>query len=185
MDIRRARLWEWLAAGFGVTMVVAPFLGWYEVCLRGVPGTKSCRPAALTGWEAFAIADVIMLLAGGAAMAVLVLTITHRTPAVPIALTALGVLVSAVAAVLALLSLVAEPEGGANALLAGAWIGTGAAIGLTVSMLAAMTDERPRLAGSPGERRTPAVRTLRLSSSARDRSARGRNAAGGQPGGAA
>jgi len=183
MDLRRARKWEWLAAAFGVAMVVAPFLGWYEVCVRGSRGASSCRPAALSGWEAFAIADVIMLLPGGTAIAVLALTVTHRTPAVPIALTALGALVSVVAAVLAHLSFIAEPEGGANALLAGAWIGTGAAVGLTVSMLAAMTDERPRLSGSATQQRAPEVRKLHLSSSVGGGGTR--KAAGGHPGGAA
>jgi hypothetical protein len=179
MDLRRARIWEWLTAGFGALVAVAPFLGWYEVCADGSPAASACRTTALTGWEAFAVADVVMVLAGTVGVAVLVLTLTHRTPAVPIALTSLGALVAIVAAALALLALVAEPEGGASGLLAGAWLGAAAAVGLVVAMLAAMRDERVGHARGAREETSPEVRALRLSSSPGTASAADRPGSGG------
>ena len=165
MDLRRARIGEWLSGGLGACLVVSLFLPWYcaSAARAGCPAGERA-----SGWEALAVVDLVLLAAGAIALAALVLTLTQRTPAVPLAVTSLGVLVALVAAVLAVVRLVAAPDpagGEASVPLLGAWLGTGAALGLIASLLAAVRDER-----IPSERRTAeqqavGVRTLSVSGS--------------------
>lgn len=167
MDLRRARVGEWLSGGVGVCLVISLFLPWYctSAAQSGCPAAEKT-----SGWEALAIVDLVLLAAAAIAVAALVLTLTQRTPAVPLAVTSLGVVVALVAAVAAVVRLVAVPDltgsgGQASVRLIGAWVGTGAALGLLASLLAAVRDER-----IPSERRTAdqqaaAARTLSVSKS--------------------
>jgi hypothetical protein len=163
MDVRRARIGEWLSGGLGAALVLSLFLPWY--CS---PDSRSgCERAS--GWESFAVVDLVVLAAGAIAVAALVLTLTQRTPALPLAVTSLGAFVALAGAVLAVVRLAAPPDltgaGGeaASVRLIGAWLGAGAALGLLGSLLAAVRDERipsePRMA----EEQAAAVRTISLS----------------------
>ena len=170
MDLRRARIGEWLSGGLGVALVLSLFLPWY--C---TPDSRSaCFPGeGASGWEAFAVVDLVLLVAGASGVAALILTLTQRTPALPLAVTSLGVLVALAAAVLAVVRLVAEPDltgaGGeaAPARLLGAWLGAGAALGLLASLLAAVRDERIPSEPRTAEEQAAAVRTLSVSGSSR------------------
>ncbi len=165
MDRRRARIGEWVSGGLGACLVVSIFLPWY--CS---PSARSGCSAGekVPGWEAFAVVDLVLLAAGATAMAALVLTLTQRTPALPLAVTSLGVFVALVAAVLAVVRLVAAPDltgpgGEAPIRLLGAWLGAGAALGLLASLLAAVRDERIPSERRTAEQQAAGVRTISVS----------------------
>lgn len=171
MDLRRARIQDWLTGALGAVLVVSLFLEWYRAC--ATPGCGS-GPVA-SAWSAFAAVDVILALAGLSAIAALVLTLVQRAPALPLALTSLGVIVTAVALVLVLIRLIAAPtiaggeSGAGTALLFGAWVGAGVTAGLLAAMLASIRDERTAAPPRSVEEQTAAVRTLNLSGATGDR----------------
>lgn len=164
MDLRRARIQDWLVGWLGALLVASLFLGWYR-------GAR----AAVSAWQAFALIDVFLLVTGLVAMVALVLTLAHRTPAVPLALTSLGIFVALPAAILAAIRLIVVPDlpgaaaGGDVSRLLGAWVGTGAALGLLAAMLASIRDERTPVPPRTLEEQAAAVRTLSLSSNDRER----------------
>lgn len=168
MDVRRARIGEWLSGGLGAAVFLSLFLPWY--C---TPDTRSecAADEGISGWESFAVVDLVLLAAGALAVAALVLTLTQRTPALPLAVTSLAVVVALAAAVLAVVRLVAAPDltgaGGeaAPVRLLGAWLGAGAALGLLASLLAAVRDERIPSEPRTGEEQASAVRSLSVSGS--------------------
>jgi hypothetical protein len=147
--------------GLGVLLVASLFVGWFRSCPAG-----ECRGSATSAWEAFAVADVVMCVAGVLAVLALVLTLVQRTPALPLALTSVGVFVALAAAVCAVVRLIAPGEGPETARLVGAWLGSGVAVGLLAAMLASIRDERTPAPARSLEEQERAVRTLRLSSSA-------------------
>jgi hypothetical protein len=168
VDLRRARIGEWLTGAFALGLLVATFLPWYA-CGGGAAGAlDACGPdLTATGWSALNGTDVVLTLAALVGLLALVLTVTHRTHALPLAVTSLGVPVAGVAAVLALLALLLPPEsvgqgGEAGTRLVGAWLGTGAALGLLSSMLAAIRDERAPVTGGREGGTSPEPRTLTL-----------------------
>jgi hypothetical protein len=152
----------------GATLVLSLFLPWY--C---APDSRSeCGPGqGASGWEAFAVVDLVLLAAGAIAVAALVLTLTQRTPAVPLAVTTLSVFVALAAAALAVVRLVAAPDlGGAGGdaapvRLLGSWLGAGAALGLLASLLAAIRDERIPSEGRTADQQAAAVPILSVSGS--------------------
>jgi len=166
MDLRRARFGEWLSGGVGVCLVVSLFLPWY---CTSAAGSECSAGEKASGWEALAVVDLVLLAAGAIAVAALVLTLTQRTPAVPLAVTSLGVFVALLAAVAAVVRLVAVPDlaggGQASVRLIGAWVGTGAALGLLASLLAAVRDERIPSERRTAEQQAAGVRTLSVSGS--------------------
>nr|MBA3422286.1 hypothetical protein [Thermoleophilaceae bacterium] len=107
MDLRRPRIGEWLSGGLGAALVISLFLPWY--CTSD-SHSECSRGEGVSGFDAFAVVDVVLLAAGAIAVAALVLTLTQRTPAVPLAVTSLGVFVALAAAVLAVVRLVAAPD---------------------------------------------------------------------------
>lgn len=170
--------------GLGGLLVVSLFLPWYSGCgtrseeVGGAAGTVlNCRAGGdglgepFSAWSAFAVVDVVLAATGAVAVLALLLTLIQRTPAVPLALTSLGTPLAAVAAVLALIRVLAPPgavqaaAGGSVWSLPGAWIGTGAALGLLAAMLASIRDERTPVPSWTLEEQAAAVRTLSLSTS--------------------
>ena len=173
VDLRRARIGEWLIGAFAVALLVATFLPWYA-CGRGAAGADGACGADLTatGWEALGGADVVLALAALVGLLALALTVAQRTPALPLAVTSLEVVVAGVAAVLAGLALLLAPEsvgegGAAGTRLVGAWLGACAALGLLASALAAIRDERVPVTGGGDGGSSPEPRMLTLSSSSR------------------
>jgi hypothetical protein len=140
MDLRRLRAGEVLLSVAGAALLAALFLPWY--------GSESTG-GTLTGWEAFSVLDLVLVLAAAAALSVGVVTASQRVPAVPIALDALVKLVGLVALVLVALRAVFLPDG-AEGREAGLWIALAGAAGIVVSGAVAMRDERL----SPPERPT-------------------------------
>ena len=129
MDTRRLRLQEWAAGAFGVVLLGSTFLHWY-----GSGRTK--RDA----WQSFGALDVMLAFAGLMAIALAVVTVAHRTQAVPVAIGSLLVLIGLAATVWVAIR-TASPPGGLDR-EAGVWIGLAACLGITLSALASVRDER-------------------------------------------
>ncbi len=150
MDLRRLRAGEWLAAVSGVALIASLFLPCYEGGFDGFGGYSGGDPV-FTAWEAFAVLDVVFAIGGLLGAAVLVVTASQRTPALPVALQATGVLVGTIVTALVLYRLIDVPglETGSAAEAytdeqrrVGLWLGVLAALGLTAGSFLAMRDER-------------------------------------------
>jgi len=139
MDLRRVRTWDSLTGLAGLVLLVSLFLPWYSA------GGQNA-----TGWESFTVIDVILALAALAGIALLVVTATQRTAAIPQAVASSIPSILLVAAVLAIIRLLNLP-GDADTREAGVWIGTVAALALFAFDVKAMRDKtfpaamRPRL----------------------------------------
>jgi carbon starvation protein CstA len=132
MDLRRLRVGEWVVGVSGLALLVALFLPWYG--------------GARTGWEAFAVVDVILAAIALAAIAVPLVTATHRVPAIPLAVESLTALAGMVGLLLVLVRVLNLP-GDAHGREWGLWVALAAALGIVAGCLVAMRDERRSPAG--------------------------------------
>ena len=130
----RLRSGEALAAAGGLALVVVMFLGWY---------TEGDR--ALSAWEAFSVADVLLLLAALLPLALAVATVTQRTPAVPVGLGVLTLATALIVGLVLLYRILNEP--GPDDLVEvriGAWLGLLCLALVAAGAWIAVEDERPR-----------------------------------------
>ena len=162
MDLRRLRAGEWVAAASGVVLIVSLFLPWYEGTFGVSFGRSRPEDPDFTAWEAFSVLDVVFALAGLLGIAVLVVTATQRTPALPVAVEALLTLVGLAVTALALYRLISIPDVAAfspdgryrgeffpeQERRIGPWLALVGALGLTAGSLLAARDER---LSRPGE----------------------------------
>ncbi len=136
MDLRRLRAGEWIAGGAGVVLLVSLFLPWYgpgEV--TALAGVRCDRPAA-----------------GGlaaAAIALVPVTASQRTPSVAIAYEALLTLAAMVGVLIVLLRVINLPAGADAALRRRCGWRWRPRSALVVAGLVAMRDERRSDAASP------------------------------------
>jgi hypothetical protein len=130
MDLRRVRRWEWLTGLAGVVLLVSLFLPWY-----GAGGVT------VNAWDAFAVNDVILALAGLAAVALPVVAAAQRTSSLPQAMTNLLVWLALVAAVVAVVRLLDAPGAGGATREAGAWLGAAAAVAIFAFNWRSMRDK--------------------------------------------
>jgi hypothetical protein len=130
VDLRRLRLQEYLAGGFGVLLLVATFLAWY-----GDDGSTA------NAWETFGALDVMLAVVGLMAIALAVVAAAHRAQAVSVAIGSLLVLVGLVTSVW-LAFRVARTPGGFPDREIGAWLGLAGCLGATGSALWSIRDDR-------------------------------------------
>jgi len=141
MDLRRLRAGEWIVALSGVSLFVSLFLPWFD-------GGRSA-------WEALGATDLLLTVIAATTLGLVVVTATHRVPAVPIALEAIVTVLGVVAVVLILVR-VLSPGGGREW---GLWLALAAAVGLTAGAWTGVRDDRMAAAPSPPEIETlPAPR---------------------------
>jgi hypothetical protein len=136
MNLRWLKPGDWLAGLGGLALLVSLFLPWYSVTGVG---------RDLTGWQSFAVIDVLLALAALVGIALAVSTALRRTPAVPVALGVIGGPVGALATLLVLIRLLDPP--GPNELLdpgAGVWIALAGALALAAGAWWSLGDERNR-----------------------------------------
>jgi hypothetical protein len=131
VDLRRVRVWDWLAAIAGGVLIVSLFLHWYKL-----------GDTTASGWEAFSVIDLFVLFAGLVGLTVLVATATQRTASVPQTVASLSILPGLVALVLVVFRVLDPPGSGGVTREAGAWIGLVAALTLFFSCWRAMRDQR-------------------------------------------
>jgi hypothetical protein len=139
---------DWAVGLCGAVLIGSLWLPWYQ------------RPADATGWTAYApippigsfnawqslaLNDVLLFIAGGLGIAVLIASLTQSSGAIPIAGSVFAALAGIIATILTLVRLIWPPDGLDRA--AGVWIGTAAALGLAVTGLLSMRDERRGAAG--------------------------------------
>ena len=141
MALRRLRTGEWITAISGVVHVVSLSQPWY-----------SAGEDDVSAFEAYGVADVLLLLLGLLAVGLLVLTAIQRTAAVGVASDALLTLVAGVVlvvAVLRALNLPGDLETIGAERAAFLWVGLAATLGVLVGAVIAMRDER---LSKPGRR---------------------------------
>jgi hypothetical protein len=114
VSLRRLRAGEWLALFAAVALVVSLFLPWYDDS---------------SGFEAFTVVDILLVLVAAVAMALPVLQATRRSPALPVGFGVLTVVTGAIGTLLALWRLIDAP--GPGDVSAGAWLGFVAVVALT------------------------------------------------------
>jgi hypothetical protein len=148
--VSRLRPGDLLAGLAGVALLVSLFLTWYTVVLpTGNPDAPALN-LEVTGWEAFAVIDILLALAAAVGIAVAVVTALRRTPALPVALGVIAVLAGALATLLVVIRILNQP--GPNEFVEvaiGAWLGLAGAMGLVAGGWWATADERNRGVPAP------------------------------------
>lgn len=148
MDLRRLRAGEILLAASGLLLLVSLFLPWYDTgAPEGAAATAGWTAyvpfatASLSGWEALGVIDVLLALVALSAISVPVATAWMRVAAVPVALDALVTLFGLFGLVLMLFRVLSLPDGAAGR-DAGLWLALAGALGIVVSAVISMRDER-------------------------------------------
>jgi uncharacterized membrane protein HdeD (DUF308 family) len=144
MRLTRIRLGELLATVGTACVVVALTLPWYENA-----------EGKLDAWSTFGPAVVLLMLAAIAALALLLATVTERTPALPVAAAVWGVLFGLVAVIAAIVRVLERPDH-ATSLCAGAWLALVGAVAVLFGAWLSIRDERT----SRYEPATPKARTV-------------------------
>lgn len=108
MDFRRLRIGELVAGAGGVLLIVALLVPWYtHDVATSFAGTLDLD--SQTGFEALAVADVVLGVVAVAAIGLVITTAAERTVAIPIAYASLLALAGLVAVALVLAHLGASP----------------------------------------------------------------------------
>jgi hypothetical protein len=132
---------ELFAAVAAAALLVITFLDWY--------GTRG-REAGLNAWQAFSLLDLLLGLVIVCGLALTLLNIAGRGPAVPVALGVITSTLGLAATLLVLYRILNQP--GPNDVIevrAGAWLGLGAVAALFGGAWWSMSDETPRPADPP------------------------------------
>jgi len=111
----RLRAADLTAGAGGAALLASLFLHWY----RRPPGE-------VTGWQAFAVLDLVLAALALVPLALVVLQATRTSPALPVAFSVLSVVAGALAALLVALRLAFPPDAAGREL--GAWLALLAAL---------------------------------------------------------
>lgn len=146
---------DWATGFFGAALIGLLWAPWYDGSRAeaftgaGGPGIVGVRHS-FTAWQAMSVDDVILLIAGVTALALVAFTVMYSTAAVPIAAAVFATWLGLIAAVLAVIRLIFPPDlgPGPTGREAGVWLGAAAAIGVAVSAALNMRGERRSAPGS-------------------------------------
>jgi prepilin signal peptidase PulO-like enzyme (type II secretory pathway) len=130
MKISRMRLGELAVLAGAVCVIVALSMSWY----RGPAGN-------LSAWDTFGPAVVLLMLAALAGLALVLTTVTERSPALPVAAAVWGTFFGVIGVIAALVRLLERPQN-ASALCAGAWLAFVGALLIAGGSWQSMRDER-------------------------------------------
>ncbi len=145
MNVKPPRLGEVIAGAAGLVLLASLFLPWY-----------GSDEASLTGWQSFAVLDLVLVIVAATGLALPALEATQRTPAVAVAWSAVTFLVAVVALAVVgyrMLDLPSSAQG--LALRPGALVGVAGAAALVLGALLSMRDDRVHAGG--GSTGTPDV----------------------------
>jgi hypothetical protein len=131
IDWHRLRPADLLAGGSGLLLAIALFLPWY-----GFGGMRE------DAWQALTLTEIPAALAALGALALVVATVTQRSPAVPLAI-AVATATIALVAVIAIAVRAGVTPAGASERCYGLWVGLAAALLVLVAALLSLRDERP------------------------------------------
>jgi hypothetical protein len=130
MSLSRLRLGELLALVGAVAVILALFEPWYEGPL-----------GSLDAWDTFGPAIVLLLAAVSGALALVISTLTERSPALPVSMAVWSVLLGSIAVIAAVVRVIERPDH-ATALCVGAWLALGGAIAILAGAWQSLRDER-------------------------------------------
>lgn len=136
MRLARARAGELLALAGAICTVVALFERNYE----GPSG-------ALDAWDTFGLGVVLLLLASAAAIALFVLTVLERSPALPVAAEVSTSALALAASIAAVVRVLERPDGATEVCL-GAWLALAGALAMLLGSWQSMRDEHSSLYSS-------------------------------------
>ena len=117
LDLDRLSRWEKIAGVAAVALVLSLFAPWYSLQERGVAtGSSRFRDDApgLSGWEAFAVIDILLLGLGVAVVAPLAARALSRPVKLPAPGSVVVLAAGALAALLIALRLIDQPDGGVS-----------------------------------------------------------------------
>ena len=132
---------EMVAGGAALALLVVSFLDWYA---------PSGRADGLSAWSAFSVVDVLLAAVVALGLAVLVLQVAGRGPALPVAFEVVTITLSLATTLLVLYRILDQP--GPNDTIevsAGAWLGLTAVAAVFWGSWRALADERSRPADPP------------------------------------
>lgn len=154
MNLTRLRLGELLALGGAVALVVLSFLPWYH-----------SPTGDLSAWDVFGVTDVLIVIAVVPALALAVVNVTERSPALPVLVEVFAVVLALPACVAIAVRLLDKPDH-ATSLAPASWLSLIAALAIFAGSWQAMRDEHhdlyepvdppPRPAPSPPAASDPA-----------------------------
>ena len=168
MERNRLRPGEAIAGACGVALFAVMFLPWYEIGgnVSGPIAVEFRAAAARRGvdltrdaWQSFAAVDVVLAIAALAAVGLVLLTLTQRSVALPVASSVLVAVLGLVAALLVLIRLIDQPSLQVltvkvpdSLIETRVWAYVGLALcgGIAVGGFLAMADEGERLAAAEG-----------------------------------
>ena len=123
---------ELLAGAAGVVLLVDTFLPWFQF-----------RSGKLNAWQSFTVTEVVIAAAVVMAFALVVLTLTARTTAAPVAAAVWTTLVGLIATIWVLVRVLASP-GGALENCYGSWLGLAATVAILVAAWLSIRDAAAR-----------------------------------------
>jgi hypothetical protein len=131
VSLRRLRAGELLAAAGAACVIVALLEPWYQG-----PAGK------LDAWDTFGPAVLLLLVAAGAALALVLSTLTERSAAVPVAIAVWSVPIGLVAVIAGVVRLLERPQH-ATEVCAGAPLALAGAVAILLGAWLSLRDERP------------------------------------------
>ena len=110
MDLSRLRHGELIAGLGGVALLVVMFLPWYSAGGSAeFQGQNIEVSLDFSAWEAFSVTDVILALTALAGIGLAVLTAARRSPALPVAASAITTTLAALATLLVFYRILNQP----------------------------------------------------------------------------
>lgn len=139
--MRRLRSGELLAGAAALVLLAASFLDWYVP--RG-------RAAGVNAWSAFTVLDLLLAVVIALGVAVLILQVAGRGPALPVAVEVVTITLALATTLLVAYRLLDQPgPNDAIEVAAGAWLGLLAVAAVFLGAWRALGDERARPADPP------------------------------------
>jgi hypothetical protein len=137
----RVRSGDYVAGAAGAVLLLSTFLEWYTV--RG-------REDGLSAWEAFSVVDVLVALVALLGIALALVQVVGRGPALPVAIGVITATLALAATLLVLYRIVNQPgPNDAMGVGPGAWLGLVSCLGVFLGGWLSLSDERPRPADPP------------------------------------
>jgi hypothetical protein len=122
---------EVLAGGAGVLLGVSLFLPWY-----GFAGGSE------NAWQSLTVAEIPAALAALSALALVFVTVTQRSPALPLAVAVVTAVLGTLAVIAVAVRAIALPTGAFERSY-GLWLGLAGSLGVLVAAMLSLRDERP------------------------------------------
>jgi hypothetical protein len=122
---------EALAGCAGALLAVSLFLPWYEFS-----GGRE------NAWQSLTVAEIPAALAAMSALALVLVTIAQRSPALPLAVAVVTVVLGTLALIAVGVRAIALPPGALERCY-GLWLGLAGSLGVLVAAILSLRDERP------------------------------------------